>query len=103
MQRNYPWMFSPADDQDKDGFKLENVGPTFSSFAVVTHKNSVVLYSGSIFCLRITINISLISDLEINSVQSLNLANFGQKIMISPMILHTSPLMSCRENVRIRF
>ena len=22
MQRNYPRMFSPADDQDKDGFKL---------------------------------------------------------------------------------
>ena len=37
MQRNYPRMFSPADDQDKDGFKLENVGLTFSSFAVVTH------------------------------------------------------------------
>ena len=37
MQRNYPRMFSPADDQDKDGFKLENVSPTFSSFAVVTH------------------------------------------------------------------
>ena len=36
MQKNYPRMFSPADDQDKDGFKLENVGPTFSSFAVVT-------------------------------------------------------------------
>ena len=30
-------MFSPADDQDKDGFKLENVGPTFSSFGVITH------------------------------------------------------------------
>ena len=43
MQRNYPRMFSPADDQDKDGFKLENVGPTFSSFAVVTHKKSVEL------------------------------------------------------------
>ena len=28
---------SPADDQDKDGFELENVGPTFSSFADVTH------------------------------------------------------------------
>ena len=23
MQRNYPRMFSPADDQDKDGFKLK--------------------------------------------------------------------------------
>ena len=23
MQRNYPRMFSPEDDQDKDGFKLE--------------------------------------------------------------------------------
>ena len=33
----YSRMFSPADDQDKDGFKLENVGPTFSNFAVVTH------------------------------------------------------------------
>ena len=37
MQRNYPRMFSPADDQDKDGFKLENV-------AVETHQKSVVLY-----------------------------------------------------------
>ena len=37
MQRNYPRMFSQADEQDKDGFKLENVGPTFSSFAVGTH------------------------------------------------------------------
>ena len=37
MQRNYPRMFSLADDQNKDGFKLENVGPTFSSFAVATH------------------------------------------------------------------
>ena len=27
MQRNYPRMFSQADDQDKDGLKLENVGP----------------------------------------------------------------------------
>ena len=26
MQRNYPQMFSPVGDQDKDGFKLENVG-----------------------------------------------------------------------------
>ena len=34
MQRNNPWIFSLADDQDKDGFKLENVGPTFSSFDV---------------------------------------------------------------------
>ena len=24
-------------DKDKEGFKFENVGPTFSSFAVVTH------------------------------------------------------------------
>ena len=32
-----PQMFSPADDQDEHGFKLENAGPTFSSFAVVTH------------------------------------------------------------------
>ena len=59
MQRNYPRVFSPADDQDKDGFKLENVGPTFSSCAVVTHQKSVVLYFGSTFRLRITINISL--------------------------------------------
>ena len=36
MQRNYPRIFSRADDQDKDGFKLENVGLKFSSFAVVT-------------------------------------------------------------------
>ena len=53
MQRNYPRMFSPADDQDKDGFKLENVG------AVVTHLKSVVLHFGSTFRLRITIDISL--------------------------------------------
>ena len=37
MQRNYPQMFSPADDQDKDGFKFENVWQMFSNFAVVTH------------------------------------------------------------------
>ena len=36
MQRNYPRMFSLADDQDKDGFKLENVGPTFQ-VSVVMH------------------------------------------------------------------
>ena len=35
------------------------VGPTFSSFAVVTHKKSVVLYCGSTFRLRITIKIFL--------------------------------------------
>ena len=30
MERNYPrMMFSTADDQDKDGFKLENVGRRF--------------------------------------------------------------------------
>ena len=29
MQRNYPRMFSPTDDQDKDGFQLENVGPAW--------------------------------------------------------------------------
>ena len=56
MQRNHPRMFLPADDQDKDGFKLVvNVGPTFSSFGVVT----LVLYFGSTFRLRITINIAL--------------------------------------------
>ena len=44
MQRNYPRIFSPADDQDKDGFKLENVGLT---------------YFGSTFRLTITIYISL--------------------------------------------
>ena len=33
MLRDYPRMFTPAGDQDKDGFKLENVGPTFSRFA----------------------------------------------------------------------
>ena len=36
MQRNYPRMILPADDQDKDGFKHENVGPAFSNFAAVT-------------------------------------------------------------------
>ena len=30
-------VMSPADDQNKNGFKFENVGPTFSIFAVVTH------------------------------------------------------------------
>ena len=29
MQRNYPRTFSPADDQDQEGFKFENVWPTF--------------------------------------------------------------------------
>ena len=82
MQRNYPRMFSPADDQDKDGFKLENVGPTFSSFAVVTHKKSFVL---SIlvqpFVLQSLLIFFKISNLEFNkrSVQSLNLVKFGQK------------------------
>ena len=37
MQRNYPRMFSPADDQDREGFEFENVWRTFSNFAVVTH------------------------------------------------------------------
>ena len=50
MQRNYPRMYSPADDQHKDGFKLENVGPTFSSCTTDF---------GSTFRLRITINTSL--------------------------------------------
>ena len=60
-------MFSPADDQDKDRFKFENVWQTFSNFAVVTHEKSVSLYFGSTFHLRITINIYFsISDLEIN-------------------------------------
>ena len=60
MQRNYPRMFSPADDQDKDGFKLENVGPTFSSLAVVTpYKLAVLYFAVSTFHLRIAINISL--------------------------------------------
>ena len=31
MQRNYPRVFSPADDRDKDGFKLENDGPLYIS------------------------------------------------------------------------
>ena len=58
MQRNYPRMFSPADDQQyKDGFKFGRAGA----------KKSVVLYFGSTFHLRITINISfLINDLELN-------------------------------------
>ena len=29
-------MFPPADDQDKDGFKIQNIGPTFSSLGVVS-------------------------------------------------------------------
>ena len=60
MQRNYPQIFFLTDDRDKEGFKFENVGLTLSSFAVVTHeKLPVVLYFGSTFRLRITINISL--------------------------------------------
>ena len=27
--KNHPQIFWPADNQDKDGFKLENVGPSF--------------------------------------------------------------------------
>ena len=60
MQRNYPSIFSLADDQDREGFKFENVWRTFLNFAVVTHQKSlVVLYFGLTFRLRITINISL--------------------------------------------
>ena len=67
MQRNCSWMFLPADDQDKDGFKLENVGPTFSSFAVVMHKKSVVLYIlVQPFVLESLLIFLEISDLEIN-------------------------------------
>ena len=36
MERNYPQMFSPADDQGKDGFKLENFWLTFSSFGFLS-------------------------------------------------------------------
>ena len=57
MQRNYPRMFSPADDQEKDGFKLETIGPF--RCRIKRTKKSVVLYFGSTFRLRITINISL--------------------------------------------
>ena len=60
MQRNYPQMFSPADDQDKDGFKLENVGPTLSSFAVVKRtKNRLYYILVQPFVLESLINISL--------------------------------------------
>ena len=48
MQRNYPRMFSSADDQDKDGFKLENVAV----------KIGCATDFDSTFRLRITINIS---------------------------------------------
>ena len=37
MQRNYPRIFSAADEQDREGFKFENVWQTFSNFTVVTH------------------------------------------------------------------
>ena len=46
MQRNYPRIFSPADDQDKEGFKFENIEPTFSNFAVV---NALKLAGCTIF------------------------------------------------------
>ena len=60
MQRNYPRMFSTTDDQDKDGFKLENVGPTFSIFAIRNAlKIGCTTDFGSTYRLRITINISL--------------------------------------------
>ena len=54
MQRNYPQIFSTTDDQDKGGFKLENVGPTFSALKI-----GCTTDFGSTYRLRITINISL--------------------------------------------
>ena len=60
MQRKYPRTFSPADDQDKEGFKFENVWPTFSNFGLNALKIAgCIIYFGSTFRLRITINISL--------------------------------------------
>ena len=52
MQRNYPRMFSTTDDQDKNGFKLENVGLNALKIGCTTD-------FGSTYRLRITINISL--------------------------------------------
>ena len=57
MQRIYPQIFSPADDQDKDGF----------NFRCGNALKIGSLYFRSTFHLRITINISFsISDLKIN-------------------------------------
>ena len=61
MQRNYPRIFSTTDDQDKDGFKLESVGPTFLNKFRCRNalKISCTTDFGSTYRLRITINISL--------------------------------------------
>ena len=61
MQRNYPRMFSPADDQDKDGFKLENSrrADVFKFRCRNALKIGCTTYFGSTFRLTITINISL--------------------------------------------
>ena len=55
MQRNYPRMFSPADDQNKDGLKPD----VFKFRCRYALKIGCTIYFGSTFRLRITINISL--------------------------------------------
>ena len=37
MQRNYSYMISAAENQSRDRFIFENVGPTFSNFRVSIH------------------------------------------------------------------
>ena len=54
MQRNYPRMFSPADDQDKDGFN-----DVFKFRCRNALKISCTTDFGSNFHFRITVNISL--------------------------------------------
>ena len=50
MQRNYPRMFSSADDQDKDGFKLENVRERIQKIQkeAAETDDAVLHHSGSI-------------------------------------------------------
>ena len=52
-------MFLPADDQDKDGFKLENVGANVFKFRCRNALKIGCTCFGSTFRLTITINISL--------------------------------------------
>ena len=61
MQRNYPRMFLTTDDQDKDGFKLENVGPgdVFKFRCRNALKIGCTTDFGSTYRLRITMNIFL--------------------------------------------
>ena len=44
IQRNYPQMFSPADDQDKDGFKAsDKTGFDYRPFSFLNFPGAAIL------------------------------------------------------------